>query len=297
MGVTFSSLNITYILPEIILAAFGIIILLLDAMLKRKNKSYLFWLSLLALALAFYTSIALWSQSGSAMVNTIVNDKLSLFFNFIFFLGTFLTLLMSLNYIKREDFNFGEYYSLLLFSTIGMLIVSSAIDLITLFLGLALLSVCLYILAGINRKDQRSSEAALKYLLVGAFASAFLLYGIAMIYGATGFINLQLIASFIENTNLGHNTLLYAGLGLIIAGFGFKIALVPFHGWQPDVYEGAPTSITAFMSAGAKAAGFIALIRFLMMGLPELKISWVTILQLLAIITMTLGNIVAIAHQ
>jgi len=296
-GISFSSLHIIYILPEIILATFGIAIMLLDVIFKRKNKIYLFWLSLLALALTFFVSLALWSKPGFGMVNTIVNDTISLFFNFIFLLGTFITLLMSLDYIKREGFNLGEYYALLLFSTTGMLIVSSAIDLITLFLGLALLSLSLYILAGINRKDLRSNESAIKYLLVGAFSSAFLLYGIALIYGATGFVNLKLIAHFLNNQSNSYSTLLYGGLGLMLAGFGFKIALVPFHGWQPDVYEGAPTSITAFMSAGVKAAGFAALIRLLLVGLPQLKISWIATLQIIAIITMSLGNIVAIAQS
>jgi NADH-quinone oxidoreductase subunit N len=296
-GISFSSLHIMYILPEIILAAFGILIMLLDVILKRKKKIYIFWISLIALALTFFVSIALWSKPGSGMVSTMVNDTISLFFNFIFILGTFLTLLMSLDYIKREDFDLGEYYALLLFSTTGMMIVSSAIDLITLFLGLALLSLSLYILAGINRKDLRSNESAIKYLLVGAFASAFLLYGIALIYGATGFVNLKLIAQYLSNQSQSYSTLLYGGLGLMLAGFGFKIALVPFHGWQPDVYEGAPTSITAFMSAGVKAAGFAALIRLLLVGLPQLKVSWVTTLQIIAIITMSLGNIVAIAQS
>jgi NADH-quinone oxidoreductase subunit N len=176
------------------------------------------------------------------------------------------------------------------------MIMASSLDLMTIFLGLETLSIPLYILAGFLREQRKSNEAALKYLLLGAFASGFLLYGIALVYGATGSINLQRVAQALASGQVSSPTLLSIGMGLLIVGFGFKVAAVPFHMWAPDVYEGAPTSVTAFMIAGTKAAAFAAFLRILMTGLPALQPDWSRMLWVLAVLTMTVGNVAAIAQ-
>jgi NADH-quinone oxidoreductase subunit N len=191
----------------------------------------------------------------------------------------------------------GEYYALLLFSTLGMMIMASSLDLITIFLGLETLSISLYILAGILRERLESNESAVKYLLLGAFASGFVLYGIALVYGATASTNLLRVAEVVASGKVSSPTLLMIGTGLLIIGFGFKVASVPFHMWTPDVYEGAPTSVTAFMIAGTKAAAFAAFLRILMTALPALQPDWGQILWVLAVLTMTVGNVVAIAQS
>jgi len=205
--------------------------------------------------------------------------------------------LISIPYVRRTGMDRGEYYALLLFSTLGMMIMAGSLDLITIFLGLETLSISLYILAGFLREQLKSNESALKYLLLGAFASGFVLYGIALIYGATGSINLKRVAEVVAAGKVASPTLLIIGMGLLIIGFGFKVASVPFHMWTPDVYEGAPTSVTAFMIAGTKAAAFAAFLRILMTALPVLQPDWSRILWVLAVLTMTVGNVVAIAQS
>jgi len=287
MPIPLPTVNLIDISPEIILGIFGLLILLLDLFLRRQGKGHLAVLSLIGVVGAFYASFRLWGSSRYSLSQSIVVDNLSLFFNGIFLLGTALVILMSVSYIRREGINLGEYYSLLLFSTLGMLIISSGNDLIILFLGLELVSIPLYILSGFARTNLKSNEAALKYLLLGVFATAFLLYGIALIYGSTGTIKLPLVANMLADATISGNPILFIGMGMLIIGFGFKVALVPFHMWTPDVYEGAPTSVTAFMSVGVKAAGFVALLRVLLTALDKLQFSWVSILVVLAILTMT----------
>jgi NADH-quinone oxidoreductase subunit N len=223
-------------------------------------------------------------------------DGFARFFNLLFLLVAGLTLLISIAYVRRAGLEHGEYSALLLFSTLGMMIMASSLDLMTIFLGLETLSISLYVLAGFLREQVRSNESALKYLLLGAFASGFVLYGIALVYGATGSINLKQVAQTLALGQVGNPTLLIIGMGLLIVGFGFKVAAVPFHMWAPDVYEGAPTSVTAFMIAGTKAAAFAAFVRILMTALPALQPDWSRVLWILAFVTMTVGNVVAIAQ-
>jgi len=227
----------------------------------------------------------------------VVLDNYSLFLKAIFLVTAGLTILMSIRFLKVEGFEHGEYYILLLFATVGMMFMASAADLIIVFLGLETFSLAIYVLAGFFRTNPKSNESSLKYFLLGAFSAGFLLYGIALIYGATGTTNLKGIHDFLRRADLFTDPLLLIGMGLLIVGFGFKVASVPFHMWTPDVYEGAPTAVTAFMAVGPKAAGFAAFLRVFLYSLSSLQTDWVWILWVLAVLTMTLGNLVAIAQK
>jgi NADH-quinone oxidoreductase subunit N len=225
-----------------------------------------------------------------------VMDGYSNFFKLIFYINVIFTIAISLKYIRIERASFGEYYALLLFATSGMMIIASSLDLIVLYLGLELMSLSTYILVGIMRHDARSNEAAIKYFLLGGFSSAFILYGASLIYGLTGTTDMMAIASFIRENGLVGNQILLLSMVLFVVAFGFKVAAVPFHMWAPDAYEGAPTSITAFMSVGPKAAGFAALARVFMLAFGSVKVEWTAVLIPLAILSMCIGNIVAIAQ-
>jgi NADH-quinone oxidoreductase subunit N len=224
------------------------------------------------------------------------SDGYALFFKITFMIIAFLTVLISMGYAHREGIDFGEYYALILFATLGMMLMAAGTHLIIIFLGLETMSISIYILAGMMREDPKSVESALKYFLLGAFATGFLLYGIALLYGATGSLYLKDIAAYISSKNLLRNPMLLMSLVFLTIGFGFKIASVPFHMWTPDVYEGAPTSITAFMATGVKAAGFSALVRVFFSALPAFRPDWTSIMWVIALATMTLGNIVAISQ-
>jgi len=223
-------------------------------------------------------------------------DGLSIFSGSVVLLAAFLTVMHSLAYTRRENLPAGEYYGLLLFAAIGMVMMVQASDLIMIFIGLEVLSVSLYALAGITRGRLLSNEAALKYLLLGAFASGFLVYGIAFIYGATGTTNLLSIARVVEMQESSGNRLLMVGMGLLLVGFAFKISSVPFHMWVPDVYQGSPTFVAGFMSTAVKVAGFAALLRAFVVGLGSLSEIWTNALAVLAVLTMTVGNVVALGQ-
>ena len=290
--------NILSILPILILAGFGMIVLVTDLVSSRKlgDKNYLAYISLLGIVVAAISSRSHVATTLFSFNETFTIDNYALFFNFIFLLSTGLTVLISHSYIKREEINHGEYYALLLFSTIGMMLMASGADLLNIYIGLEVMSISIYILTGFKRSKLISNEASLKYFLLGAFATGFLLYGISIIYGTTGTINLRQIACFIEGKGGALDPLLLMGMGLIIIGLGFKVASVPFHAWVPDVYEGAPTSITAFMSVGPKAAGFAAFLRIFMTAFGSTHYEWQKIIFILAVSTMTIGNVVAIAQ-
>jgi NADH-quinone oxidoreductase subunit N len=205
------------------------------------------------------------------------------------------TILLSLGYLEREDLLAPEYYPLILLATAGMMFLAGAEDLIVLFLGLEVMSVAVYVLAGYNRTDPFSSEAALKYFLIGAFASGFLLYGIALVYGAAGTTNLPLIGAQLAGQRLPLMAAL--GLGLLLIGMGFKISAVPFHMWAPDVYDGSPTPVSGLMATGVKAAAFAALVRVLMEAFPSAADLWQPVVAALAIASMAVGNLVALAQR
>jgi len=279
------------VMPEIFMTALAFILLSADLFIKKKET--LAFLGIIAVGIVAYTLIG---ASGTTFGGMFISDGYSAFFKVIFFINAILCILISIKYIAIERVNFGEYYSLILFSTLGMMIMASAADLIVLYLGLELMALSTYVLAGFIRYDIKSNEAALKYFLLGAFSSAFLLYGMSIIYGLTGTTEIKTIAAYISEKGLAGNPALLLSMVLFAIAFGFKIAAVPFHMWAPDVYEGAPTSITAFMSVGPKAAGFAVLGRVFMIAFAGIKIEWASVLIPLAILSMAVGNVVAIAQ-
>jgi NADH-quinone oxidoreductase subunit N len=283
--------DLTPMMPELVMTALALAVLLLDLVIKKKEV-----LALISMAGVAFASLTLFGPPAVTFGTMYIADGYSTFFKIIFFINVILTVLISIKYIAVERVNNGEYYSLILFSTIGMMIMASAGDLIVLYLGLELMALSTYVLAGFIRHDIKSNEAALKYFLLGAFSSAFLLYGISLIYGLTGTTDLKAIAAFISERGLTDNFSLLLSVIFFIVAFGFKIAAAPFHMWAPDVYEGAPTSITAFMSVGPKAAGFAVLGRVFMVAFVSVKVDWAMILIPLAILTMAIGNIVALSQ-
>ncbi len=297
-NVSIMTFNILSILPILVLAGFGMLVLLVDVMSARKlgEKNLLAYLSLAGIVIATIVSRNSTATTLFSFNETFTIDNYALFFNILFLLSTGLVILISHSYIKREDINHGEYYALLMFSTIGMMLMASGADLLNIFIGLEVMSISIYILTGFKRSKLISNEASLKYFLLGAFATGFLLYGISLIYGTTGTIDLRQIASFIAGKGGVNDPLLLMGMGLIIVGIGFKIASVPFHAWVPDVYEGAPTAVTAFMSVGPKAAAFAAFMRIFLTAFGSSHYEWQKAIWILAVLTMTVGNVVAISQ-
>jgi len=289
-------LNFNVIAPTLAIVIAAALVLLLDLFLPRPKKQALAYVALLGILAAFVATGLLWDARETAFLGTggmAVADGYALFFNYVFLTVAALAVLISVDYARRQKLAQGEYYALLLLSTAGMIVMAAATDLMVLFVGLEVLSIPLYVLAGLKRGQAESNESGLKYFLLGAFASAFLLYGIALTYGVSGSTALDAVAAGVTG-NPSTRLLALAGLGLMLVGFGFKVALVPFHAWTPDVYQGAPTSVTAFMSVGAKAAGFAALGRTLITAFPQLLPDWSPVLAILAALTMTLGNIGAL---
>jgi len=295
--VQFATADLLVIAPELVLTGFALLILLMSAFARSERKDFLGYTALVG---AIGALVPLYGGAGveaSAFSGMVTLDPFSFFFKVMIVIITLLTVLASLAYTKREGIAFGEYYVLVLFAAVGMMLMASGVNLLIIFLGLEVMSISIYVLAGIMRDDARSVEAAFKYFLLGAFASAFLLYGIALTYASTGTLDLGGIRGVLaEQAWITGLPILITGLALLIVGFGFKIALVPFHMWTPDVYEGAPTSITAFMATGVKAAGFAAFVRVFFYALPALQPYWTEIMWVLAAATMTVGNIIALSQ-
>lgn len=289
--------DISTILPELLLTVLACFIFILDLFMPKGKKT---WVGLYALGGIILTAVFTLPMIGVTKIsfsNSWAVDNYAVFFKIVFLVIAALTILISLKYLSIEEINAGEFYGLLTFAIIGMMIMASGVDLMVIYLGLELMSFSIYILTGFIRKDQKSTEAALKYFLLGAFSSGILLYGMALVYGLTGSTNLQQIAGFISREDLLTNPGLIMATIFLVAGFGFKIAAVPFHMWAPDVYEGAPTSITAFMSVGPKAAVFAALGRIFILTLAGIQPKWEILLWILAAVTMSVGNVLAIAQS
>jgi len=277
-----------------VLAA-GVLVLILDLLPPRRTKEHLGGVALAGIVAALLAAIAQWGRGARAFRDMVLLDDYALFLHVVICYAAALAVLLSIDYLRRNGIQSGEYYALVLMSTAGMLLLASAGDLLVVFLGIELMSVPLYVLAGLFKTRLAAGEASMKYFLLGAFATAFLLYGTALIFGATGATNLDRIAAAAAARPT--DALITVGLGLLLVGFGFKISSVPFHMWAPDVYEGAPTSITAFIATGSKAAAFGALLRVLTVALKGVQPDWTVILWAVAAVTMTVGNVVAIAQS
>jgi NADH-quinone oxidoreductase subunit N len=288
--------DLVAILPQLIVAVLAMVVLVADAVAPKMSKRTLANVSLVGLLAALVIQLGQKASALPVLQNMVIADQYAGFFNVVFLVGALISVLMSVDYLEREGISHGEYYALLLLTTVGMMIMGAATDLIVVFLGLEVLSIALYILAGYARDRLLSEEAGLKYFLLGAFASAFFLYGVALVYGATRSTNLVEIAAQVR-AGSSLSPLLIAGAALMMVGFGFKVAVVPFHIWTPDVYEGAPTSVTAFMSVGAKAAGFAAFLRVFAMALPGLGEESARVVAILAALTMVVGNFIAVVQQ
>jgi NADH-quinone oxidoreductase subunit N len=283
------------IYPEAVVITVALMVLLLDLFLDKDSKAFLGWFSLAGIGVAAFATFRLMGAGGTFFSGTFNLDPFSIFFKFVFFIACGLGILVSINYLKSQDIYRGEYYSLMLFATSGMMLMASAADLITLYLGLELMAMSIYILAGFMRHDNRSNEAAIKYLLLGAFSSGIMLYGMSLMYGITGTTNLSEILAFLRTADL-NNPVIYLAMIMLVVSFGFKVAAVPFHMWVPDVYEGAPTPVTAFMSAGPKVAGFAVLLRVFLYSLEPLHAHSTAIISGLALLTMAVGNIMALSQ-
>jgi NADH-quinone oxidoreductase subunit N len=299
------NVNFAAIMPALVLSCVGMVLLLVNAFSPRGRTAHVCWMSVIALAVTAYIATDSWTplsdviagktKSVFAFAGHVAMDNFAIFFGITCIIAALLTILMSDEYLKREGYPIGEFYPLVLFTTAGALLMVSGTDLMTIFLGLELLSISLYVLAGFFRRQLRSNEAGLKYFLLGSFSTGFLLYGIALIYGVAGTTNLRDIGVFFaENHAALSSPMVIAGMLLFSVGFLFKIAAAPFHMWTPDVYQGAPTPVTAFMSAGPKAAAFAAFIRVLFVALPGLHAEWTSLLWILAVMTMVVGNVIAI---
>lgn len=289
------NVNFGAIMPSLVLCCFGMALLLVSVFTPRGSTTPIAWMSIVAILVTGWVSLQGWNNPQQGFAGSVVLDNFATFFNLIFLLAAGLTILMSDDYLKREGYPVGEYYPLILFTTAGAMWMASGTDMMTIFLGLEVLSISLYVLAGFFRRSEQSNEAGLKYFLLGAFSTGFLLYGIALLYGVTGTTQIGDMGQFINaHTHILTNPMTLAGVGLLSIGFLFKIAAAPFHMWTPDVYQGAPTPITAFMSAGPKAAAFAALVRVFVEALGGLQAEWSQMFWILAVLTMFVGNIIAI---
>ncbi len=302
--------SISYFLPELMVIATVVVALIADLVYSDRNSYKVGYLVIAGLVVASFTLwLSLPEETTPIFLNTIVVDPFSRIFKFVFLLATFIVVLMSMNSDELKGVRTGEYYTLMAAMVLGMSLMASSVDLIMVYLSIEVVSIISFILAGYLRAQVRSNEAALKYVIYGAFSSGLMLYGLSLLYGLTGTTKLFELSGSISSLGPGSNLTLTVATILMLAGFGYKVAIVPFHFWTPDVYEGAPTPVTAYLSVAPKAAGFALLIRFFntlfgtgqplnspawqaMEGVP-----WQNILMVLAAVTMTVGNLVAIQQK
>ncbi|MBN2304753.1 MAG: NADH-quinone oxidoreductase subunit N [Anaerolineae bacterium] len=305
-------LNVEAALPVTLLALGACIFMLVDLFVPKERKEITAWLTAgglvasLVLSLLSLSEIVEFSDTSEAFFGLFVADRFTDTVNVIALVTALLGVMVAYNYLERTGLQRGEYYYLLLFTTTGVMFMGAAGDLVVVFVALELLSIPLYILSGFRRPQEESEESAMKYFILGAFASGFLVYGVALIYGATGTTNIRDIWAAVDGIVADKDSsryLLLAGSGMLLVGLGFKVAAVPFHMWTPDVYQGAPTSVVAFMSVAAKVGGFAALVRVLAAGMPnfvlegETAAAWQDTVWLVAVATMLLGNVVAIVQS
>jgi NADH-quinone oxidoreductase subunit N len=287
------------IMPEVMLAFFGLAILMTDFLLEPNQKA---WNALTASLGVIFSGLALWllrplaAISDTGFHGAILIDPFFMLFGFIFLAATLLVIFISVRYLEIEHEHHGEYYALMLFATVGMMFLACGNDLVTLFLALETMAISFYILTGFLRRDRRSNEAAMKYVLLGAFSSGLLAYGFSILYGISGSTNLDTIASVLAQRPRGDLLVVIAVL-TVSAGLFFKVAAVPFHQWAPDVYEGAPTSISAYVSVASKAASFALLLRLFLGVFWAVRVDWTAMLTIVAVLSLTLGNLAAITQS
>jgi NADH-quinone oxidoreductase subunit N len=305
------STNLHYfwaLLPEFILCAWAMAVLLAGVSGKRDPRGDkgdaaseipsqdLGGLSLAGILVAALANGWLYGVGEVGDAGLVTVDRFRLFANWIFLAAAAFGVVMALTYVWRQRLQAGEFYALTLFATAGMMMMAAARDLIVIFLGLEVMSISVYALTAFNRRDRRSAEAGLKYFLLGAFSTGFFLYGLTLVYGATGTTNVAAIGQAVES-GAAQSTLLILGVALLVVGFAFKVSAVPFHMWTPDVYEGAPTPVTAFMSVAGQAAAFVAFVRVFLVAFPGVYAQWYGLMWWLAAITMVVANLVAVAQS
>ena len=300
-----------YLLPEIVLTTGALGLLLADLLVPRDRQSILAWVTLAVLGATAVALIPIADANVQVSRGLIAVDTFALFFKILFLIAAALTVLMSVRFLEVEGTRAGEYYFLILCATLGMMFMAGGTELITLFIGLETMAISFYILTGYIKPSRRSNEAAVKYFLLGAFSLGILLYGMSLLYGLSGTTNLRMIATGLAGQERDPRLIL--AVILVVAGMGFKIAAVPFHMWAPDVYEGAPTPITGFLSVGSKAASFAMLLRIFIESLPTMRVSlsaaptmggvvapdigWGTLFYVLSVVTMTVGNFAALTQS
>jgi NADH-quinone oxidoreductase subunit N len=288
--------SIVAIMPELLMTIFGLMLIVIDIMSKDEKKSGVGYFGIAFILLTLLASIPIGGFKIHGFNNMLVWDSYAFAFFIIFAIAYILTTLGSVDYLKSNDINKGEYYIIMFFSIIGMMFMVSATDLSVFYLGLETMAISMYIMAGFNKKDKKSNEAGIKYFIIGAFSSGILLYGLSYVYGYTGSTKYVDIAGMIKSNGL-ESFNIKLGLVMMLTGFAFKISAVPFHMWAPDVYSGAPTPVTGFMTVAPKAASFGALIRFVWIALEPAQMEWKLFFSILAVLTMTYGNLVAIAQS
>jgi NADH-quinone oxidoreductase subunit N len=289
-----STSDFYYILPELVITGGALLVLVADVLLPKESRAALAWVTLVVIGATLASLVPFERTHVEVAHGLLAVDRFALFFKIVFLVAAAITVLMSVRYLAIEGASPGEYYFLILCATLGMMIMAGGIDLISIFIGLETMAVSFYILAGFIKPSQRSNEAAVKYFLLGAFSLGILLYGMSLMYGLSGTTNLRVMAGAFAGQE--RDARLVLAVILVVAGVGFKIAAVPFHMWAPDVYEGAPTPVTAFLSVGSKAASFAMLLRIFLEGLPAMSADWRLLFYVLSIITMTVGNFAALTQ-
>jgi NADH-quinone oxidoreductase subunit N len=285
-----------FILPEAMLALFGLAILLTDFFLAPNQKSWNSLTAFLGVGFSAGSLLEIAFQNRGAFGNSIVIDSFFVFFSLLFLASTALVILLSVRYMEIEGEQHGEYYALMLFATIGMMFLACGNDLIVLFVGLETMALAFYVLSGFLRRDRRSNEGAMKYVLMGAFSSGILAYGFSILYGLSGSTNLNDIADALARRP-ANDPLTFIALATVAAGVFFKIAAVPFHQWAPDVYEGAPTTITAYVSVASKTASFALLLRLFLTAFWPVRLDWVMLMATVAVLSMTIGAFAAMTQS
>jgi NADH-quinone oxidoreductase subunit N len=279
--------------PELVITAAALLVLLLDLLPLRRSRGLLGGVSLLGITLALALALGQGGTKAVGFSGLHVVDSFAIFFKAVFLVSAAIVILAAARFLEERGLGAGEFNGLILFATLGTMLMASANDLLSLFVGIETMSICTYVLCGYMKRDQRCSEGALKYLLMGTFSTGVILYGMVLLYGVTGSTGLEPIGRGLGMMGAQNPAVLLA-MVLLAAGFGFKIAAVPFHMYLPDMYEGAPTPVVAFMAGAAELAGAAVLVRVFWLALPGLQMDWSLLLWVLAVLTMTIGNLVAI---